>query len=67
MKISVLTPTYNSGVYLKKSIESVLTQTYSNWEHIVVDGGSTDQSLNILKSYKHLIWVSEPDEGNLML
>ncbi|TBV25495.1 hypothetical protein DMZ43_11150 [Meridianimaribacter sp. CL38] len=63
MKISVLTPTYNSGVYLKKSIESVLTQTYSNWEHIVVDGGSTDQSLDILKSYKHLIWVSEPDEG----
>ncbi|WP_417289539.1 glycosyltransferase family 2 protein [Corallibacter sp.] len=63
MKISVLTPAYNAGAYLKKSIESVLAQTYSNWEHIVVDGGSTDQSLDILKSYKHLKWVSEPDEG----
>lgn len=63
MKISVLTPSYKSGKYLKTSIESVLNQTYKNWEHIIVDGGSTDDTLTILKSYPHLIWISEPDKG----
>lgn len=63
MKISVLTPSYNSDNYLKKSIESVLKQSYSNWEHIIVDGESTDDTLDILRSYSHLKWVSEPDAG----
>jgi len=63
MKISVLTPSFNSGAYLEKSIQSVLDQSYKDWEHIVVDGDSTDNTVNILKSYKHLKWVSEPDKG----
>ena len=63
MTISVLTPSFNSGAYLVKSIQSVLDQTYKDWEHIVVDGGSTDNTVEILKSYEHLKWVSEPDKG----
>ncbi|WP_299226449.1 glycosyltransferase family 2 protein [uncultured Psychroserpens sp.] len=63
MKISVLTPSYNSGQYLKKSIESVISQSYSNWEHIIVDGQSTDETLSILNGYSHLKWISEPDNG----
>tara|TARA_R110000796_G_scaffold129672_6_gene245374 strand:- start:1598 stop:2389 length:792 start_codon:yes stop_codon:yes gene_type:complete len=63
MKISVLTPSFNSGNYLEKSIQSVLNQSYKDWEHIVVDGGSTDNTVDILKSFKHLKWVSEADKG----
>ncbi|WP_417237257.1 glycosyltransferase family 2 protein [Bizionia paragorgiae] len=63
MKISVLTPSFNSEKYIKKSIDSVLAQTYTNWEHIIVDGGSTDDTLAILKNYSHLNWISEPDKG----
>lgn len=63
MKISVLTPSFNSGRYLKTSVDSVLKQTYTHWEHIVVDGGSTDNTLAILKSYPHLKWISESDKG----
>jgi glycosyltransferase involved in cell wall biosynthesis len=63
MKISVLTPCFNSGDYLKTCIESVLGQTYTHWEHIIVDGGSADATLGILKSYPHLKWISEPDRG----
>ena len=63
MKISVLTPSYNSAKYLKKSIESVMSQSYTNWEHIIYDGGSVDGSVDIFKNYKHLIWTSEKDSG----
>lgn len=63
MKISILTPSYNSGKYLERAIKSVLDQGYKNWEHIVVDGGSKDDTLEIIAKYPHLIWVSEPDEG----
>ena len=63
MRISVLTPSFNSGRYLKKAIESVTAQTYTNWEHIVIDANSTDNSVDILKKYEHLTWVSEPDKG----
>lgn len=63
MKISVLTVTYNAGKYLEKSIVSVLTQNYSSWEHIIVDGGSTDNTIDILRKYDHLQWTSEPDQG----
>lgn len=63
MKISVLTPSYNSGTYLEKSINSVLSQSYTNWEHIIVDGLSTDNTKDILDKYTHLKWVSEPDQG----
>lgn len=62
-KISVITPSYNQSGFLTENIDSVLKQEYSNFEHIVIDGGSTDQSVEILKTYKHLKWTSEPDRG----
>lgn len=61
--ISVLTPSFNSGKYIERAIQSVCIQDYTNWEHIVVDGGSTDYTLSILKKHKHLKWISEPDSG----
>ncbi len=61
--MSVVTPSYNQGSFIEKTIQSVLEQDYPNFEHIVMDGGSTDNSLEILKRYPHLIWKSEPDKG----
>lgn len=63
MKISILTPSYNSVKYIEQAIKSVLSQDYSEWEHIVIDGGSTDGTVEILKKYDHLKWLSEPDKG----
>lgn len=63
MKISIVTPSYNQGQYIEEAIQSVLTQNYDDFEHIIIDGGSTDDTINVLKKYPHLIWVSEPDEG----
>src|SRR5688572_20049864 len=63
MKISVLTPCLNSSKWLRRAIESVLKQDYANWEHIVVDGGSNDGTIELIKSYDHLVWISEPDNG----
>jgi glycosyltransferase involved in cell wall biosynthesis len=62
-KISVITPSFNSGSKLRRAIESVLAQNFSAFEHIVVDAGSTDETLDIIKTYPHLVWVSEPDNG----
>jgi glycosyltransferase involved in cell wall biosynthesis len=62
--ISVITPTFNSIHTLRETIESVRAQDYNNWEHIVVDGGSTDGTVELLKEYPHLKWVSEKDEGH---
>jgi glycosyltransferase involved in cell wall biosynthesis len=62
-RISVLTPSYNCAAFLRTAVESVLAQGYPNLEHIVVDGGSTDGSLEILRSYPHLRWISEKDGG----
>ena len=63
MKFSILTPSFNSGKYIRRAIESVLKQNYNNWEHIIADGASTDETVNILKFYPHLNWTSEKDKG----
>lgn len=64
MKISIIIPTYNCGKYIQRAIESVLNQPYSDKELIVVDGGSNDNTIEILKSYGDKInWVSERDSG----
>jgi len=62
--VSIVTPSYNQGVYLRRTIESVLSQSYPNIELIVMDGSSSDDSVAILKEYGERIqWVSEPDKG----
>jgi len=68
MKISIITVAYNSSKTISKTIESVLAQTYSNIEFIVVDGASLDSTMNIVKDYElnfegRLKWISEADKG----
>jgi hypothetical protein len=63
--ISIVTPSYNQGGFIEETIRSVLLQNYPNVEYIVVDGGSSDGTVEILEKYDPWIdaWVSEPDEG----
>jgi glycosyltransferase involved in cell wall biosynthesis len=62
-KISIITPSFNQGKYIRDTIESVLNQDYDNWEHIIIDGGSKDETISILKEYSHIKWISEKDLG----
>ena len=63
--ITIITVVYNGEKYLEQTIESVINQTYKNIEYIIIDGGSTDKTLDIIKKYEKNIeyWVSEPDKG----
>jgi glycosyltransferase involved in cell wall biosynthesis len=64
-KISIITPSYNQGHFIEETITSVLDQGYPNLEYIIMDGGSKDNTVEVIKKYeKHITyWVSERDKG----
>jgi len=63
LKISIITPSLNQGRFIKECIDSVFCQNYENFEHIIIDACSTDNTLDVLSKYHHLIWISEKDKG----
>src|SRR5262245_27177290 len=64
-RISIVTPSYNQGKFIEQTIRSVVDQGYPNLEYIIIDGGSKDESVDIIRRYeKHVTyWVSEKDDG----
>jgi len=65
--VSIVTPSFNQGCFIEENILSVKSQDYPNIEHIVIDGGSTDETVEILERYEgtyNLRWISEPDESH---
>jgi glycosyltransferase involved in cell wall biosynthesis len=63
--ISIITPVLNDAIFLQQTIQSVINQDYSKIEYIIIDGGSTDKTIDIIKKYEHQIdfWISEKDGG----
>jgi len=65
IKVSIITVVYNGEKYLEQTIQSILNQTYKNIEYIIIDGGSTDRTIEIIKRYEYKLayWISEKDNG----
>lgn len=63
MKFSIITPTFNSAAYLESTLKNIQAQTYPHFEHIVVDGASTDHTVDLLRQNPQVRWISEKDRG----
>ncbi|MFN3405093.1 MAG: glycosyltransferase family 2 protein [Cytophagaceae bacterium] len=64
-RISIVTPSFNQAHYIEETIDSILSQNYPNLEYIIIDGGSRDGSVDIIKRYERYLkyWISQPDKG----
>jgi glycosyltransferase involved in cell wall biosynthesis len=65
IRISIITPSFNQANFLEQTIQSIISQRYDNLQYIIIDGGSTDGSVDIIKKYEQYLdhWISEPDGG----